>query len=279
MVNNDSLEAKRPATLLYAAVAIVASVVIWGLVSPAALGAAAGAGGRFVGAKIADKLASRAAAAATAKSQNAVRDATLSAAQDAGYVVPPSAVNPSFLTKRMESIAGKAAIGQQAAAQNQGVTNALARRAVGLADDAPIDEAALETIRKTQGQAYEAVAKLSRNASDALDALRQARFDANAQWKFYNRSGDPAAQKAAETASKAAKFWEQFLESEAQTAGRADLIPALREARTLIAKTHDVERALNESTGDVIASTLGKRLAQGAPLTDELETIARFTRW
>lgn len=37
----DSLEPKRPPTLLYAAVAIVASVVIWGLVSPAALGAAA----------------------------------------------------------------------------------------------------------------------------------------------------------------------------------------------------------------------------------------------
>lgn len=41
MVNNDSLEPKRSSTLLYAAIAIVASVVIWGLVSPAGLGAAA----------------------------------------------------------------------------------------------------------------------------------------------------------------------------------------------------------------------------------------------
>lgn len=40
---NGSLEEKQPRALLYAAVAIVASVVVWGSVSPAALGAAAAA--------------------------------------------------------------------------------------------------------------------------------------------------------------------------------------------------------------------------------------------
>jgi hypothetical protein len=48
-----------------------------------------------------------------------------------------------------------------------------------------------------------------------------------------------------------------------------------RKARTLIAKTHTVERALEESTGKVVASKIGRQYTSGKPLTGELETIGR----
>jgi len=221
-------------------------------------------------------LAAKPAAAAADKSRNAVRDATFKAAQDEGYVVPPSAVNPSWINKRLESVAGKAAVSQEATVRNQEATNAIIRKELGLAADQPISDTALEALRKGHGKTYAEVAKLSDDAAQALEALKQSRADTTAYFKHYQRSADPAALARAKAAQSDAVFWEKFLEGEAQSAGRPELIPELRAARKAIAQTHDVERALNTSTGNVDATTLGRMVDKGKPLTGGLETAARF---
>lgn len=245
-----------------------------------AIGAGAGAAGQFAGQKLGQFLQDRAtrltSEAAAKESQNAVRDATLKAAQEAGYVVPPSAVNPSWVNKRLESIAGKAAVGQEAAVRNQEVTNTLARKAVGLPENAPVTEKALEGVRTAAGKAYQEVGALSPIAKQDLEALKQARFDANAQFKFYNRTGDPAVLKQAKEARELVDMLEQSLESEAANAGRADLIPALVEARKQIAKTYDVGRAVNVGDGSVSAPVIGRLLDKGRPLTEELATVGKM---
>lgn len=244
------------------------------------MGGVAGAGGQFAANKLAaaltGKLGTSTAAAEKANALNAPKAATLAAGQEAGYVLPPSAVNPSWINKRLESIAGKAAVGQEAAVRNQEVTNGLARKAAGLADDVPVTEAALAGVRKAAGQPYQEVGALSKIAADDLEALKAARFDANAQFKFYNRTGDPAVLAKAKEARALSDMLETSLESEAATAGRSELIPALRDARKQIAKTYDIGRAVNVGDASVSAPVIGRLLDKGRPLTGELETIGKM---
>lgn len=259
-----------------------------------------GAGTQFLGNMAASNLQARAqaknAAADAAESRNAVRDRTLKAAQDEGFVVPPSAVKQSGLVRRLESVAGKAAIGQEAAVRNQAVTNKLAARELGIPENTPITEDVLNAFRDRIAAPYREVAGLagdqrtygglrvgdqvisdtrqvSRNVGkDLLGELKDARFEANAQWKFYDRSADPNALKAAEAASARAAEIETTLEGIAQAAGKPELVQQLRDARTAIAKSFDIERALNDATGDVSARVLSKR----PYLTGPLETAANF---
>lgn len=230
-------------------------------------GMAGGLGGQVIGNKLSQVAQNRISNLNTAQGQNTVRDATLRSAQDAGYVVPGSAVKPTWVGNRLESIAGKAALGQEASHRNQLVTNNLARKELGIPENQAISIPTLESIRKTEGQVYAQVSALSKNATDALDALKQARSDATLYFKHYDRSGDPASLNRAQQAAADSKLWETFLESEAVAAGKPDLVTALRAARQKIAKTYDVERALNTSTGDVSATVLARAVDQGRPLS------------
>jgi hypothetical protein len=134
------------------------------------LGAGGGAAGSLIGGKIADIAGavkeSRNAAAQSLASLSAERDATLAAGRAAGYVVPPTAVNPGAVNTALESISGKAATRQAAAETNQKVTNTLVRQDLGLASDAPITAQALAGVRAQAGKAYEAVRGAGTVASD-----------------------------------------------------------------------------------------------------------------
>jgi hypothetical protein len=226
--------------------------------------------------KIGEAAANREAAAKALQSKNAMRDATLREGQAAGYVVPASTVNPSMSNKVIESIAGKDAIKQESSLRNQQVTNQLARKALGLPDDAPISEAALKGLRKTAGQPYRDVSGLSQEASAALEVLKDARHQANAYNKHYRVSADPASLKQAKDYGAAAEALEQRIEQIATQSGRPELVQALRDARKQIAKTWEVENALNVGTGDVSARILGRSLDKGKPLSGELETVGKF---
>jgi len=118
----------------------------------AALGAGLGAAGQQLGQRggqyLQSRLNAQRAQLATQQGQNATRDATISAAREAGYLIPPSSVNPTFKNQVLESISGKIATAQTAASRNQPVTERLVRQAVGLADDKPITSAAMKGIRK-----------------------------------------------------------------------------------------------------------------------------------
>jgi len=213
---------------------------------------------------------------------------------NAGYILPPATVNPTFANRAMESVSGKMATQQIASVQNQETTKSIVRKALNLAPDAPIDLAALETVRKDAGKAYKAIADLpvapGVTASSVMnrapvaeikpkvmiEELKQARNDAQSYFKAYNVSANPEQLAMARAADAQAAGIEQTLEDYAQSLGRSDLLPALREARMKIAQTYTVERALNDSTGSIDATVLGKIFKKGKPLSDGLETVGRF---
>lgn len=210
------------------------------------------------------------------KAEQSVRDKVLSAGQEAGYVVPPSTVNPSFLNKRLEGIAGKAATGQETSLRNQETTNRLMAKELGLQPGTPITEGELNKFRENAAKPYRELADVSLDAKSALDELKQARFDAKLYWNSYNRTGEPAAYKQAKKLDSEVATWEQVLEEEALKANKPELIPALRQARQEIAKSYDIEKALNIGTGDISAPALARALDKGAPFTGNLRTVAEF---
>ena len=270
--------------------AIAPAAGVAGLVKNVATGLASGAVGKTVeevtGSKAAGVVAgvltpmapSAVRALATELKLNAVARQTLEEGVAAGYVVPPSSVKPSMVSNKLESIAGKASVRQEAALRNQNVTDALGRKAIGMTDNTIPFEVAIEDARTTAGHAYQAIANISPIASSALMKLREARQEATAYYKHYNRSADPASLNTAKTADARADMLERVLEREATRAGQPQLVPQLREARTQIAKTYDLERALNESNDHLDASAIGRMLKNGRPLTGELLTIGKFAR-
>jgi hypothetical protein len=81
---------------------------------------------------------------------NAVRDATLRAGQQEGYVVTPGSVSPTGKNIIAERMAGKSHLEQLASVQNQVVTDKLARRAAGISETAPLTSATMQDIRKAE---------------------------------------------------------------------------------------------------------------------------------
>ncbi len=209
---------------------------------------------------------------------NPTKAATLAEGQKAGYVIPPSTVNPSWLTNRLESIGGKAAVGQEAAKRNQEVTNALVAKSLGLPKDTTVTPELLSDFRSQQGKVYEDISKISGDAKNALNELKQARHDSKVQWNFYNKSGNPEALTAAKNADGLAEMATDELEREAREAGRSELVKELASARVKIAKSYDVSRALNAASGEINAPTLGRLFAKRGEksMTGELATIGKM---
>lgn len=281
----------------------------------AVFGAIGGAAGKGVGdvlgsgvSKLRNLAQGRAAAA---KAANAGRDAAAATARDAGYVLPPTEVRPNALNSLLEGASGKIKTSQAASARHQGVTNRLAKQAIGAADDAPLSPDALKAIRDEASKAYQAVASsgtitpgprygqaLDAIVADAkqaakdfpggkpsallneIDALRSGQFDAAsavAKIRELRAAGDAAyggGDKAlGKGLKKGAAALEDAIEEHLKTAG-PDLLKQFRDARQLIAKTYSVEGAMNKSTGDVSAASLAAMLKRGKPLSGELKQIA-----
>jgi hypothetical protein len=239
----------------------------------------------------------RAGQALGAKTHQNVNPQLLDSAKDAigaGYVIPPATVKPTFTNRVLESTAGKMATQQMASAKNQNVTQGLIRKALGLPEDATLNLATLEGIRKEAGKAYQAIADLpvkpAQGASglmnqaeqaaikprQMIESLKQARNDAQSWFKSYNASANPEHLAKAKAAESLASQLEDTLEGYAASLNAPELLPALREARKRIAQTYTVERALNEATGSVDARVFGKLFAKGKPLSDGLEKVGRF---
>ncbi|MFZ4110390.1 MAG: hypothetical protein ACOYKQ_07970 [Polymorphobacter sp.] len=146
------------------------------------LGGGIGAAAKVGGDKLASVLANRGAAnAANATTQNAVRDAAITEARQAGYTIPPASANPTLLNRMTEGFAGKISTAQGAAIKNQPVTDALVRKSLGLADDAPLTRETLAGIRQQAGQLYAPVRGLG--AVQADDAFLQTVDDIGARFQ------------------------------------------------------------------------------------------------
>jgi hypothetical protein len=230
----------------------------------------------------------------------------VTAAREAGYVVPPSQARESVVNRLLEGTAGKRSTEQAASVRNQVVTNRLANETLGLAPDVQLTPAVLDSVRAEAGKAYQAVAGLgdfnvtggvklpsevkvrsvldpyvmtSSNKVDAGELVRawkQANADATAYYRAYGRDANPETLAKAKQAVDSAKQIDLFLNTELKAKGLDDLLSDLKDARVQIAKTHSVEDALNPVTGNVDAKKLAARLEKGKPLSGGIETAGRF---
>jgi len=243
--------------------------------------------GNEIGSTLAQNATSKASELASQASKNSVRDATLSEGLDAGFSIPRSLYNPSFFSNRLESLGGKAAVKQQAASNNQEAINNLAKKSLGIPEDQPLTKSFLDNLKRQAAAPYEEVANLPKTNTGAmlnkwsdpradLEALKQARNDAQGWFDAYNRSKSPLDLANAKAASAQAASLEAALEGYAKESGKPDLVNSLIEARKKIAQIYDVRRSLNDATGDVSPNVFGSLYEKGKPLSDGLETIGKM---
>ena len=235
------------------------------------------------------------------ESANAVRDESLRMGRDEGMLVAPGDIASTgvkgWINRRLESFGGKDAIRQEINVRNQEMTNAVAQRVLGLPKGTAVTEKLLDDYREVMAAPYREVAALPtlppsrvqgirgyplfgptpQSAADALKELRQARIDSNAQWKDFQANKKVESRDNAVALDKRIESLEGHIEKTAIAAGRPDLIPALQEARTKIAQSWDIDRALNTGNADVSARILQGMLNKGRPLGGELKSVAEFT--
>src|SRR5574343_237838 len=235
-------------------------------------------------------------------------------AQSAGYVVPPVTSNPTMVNKVAEGIAGKLTTAQLASSKNQAVTTRMASEALGLNPETPLTLGAVQAVRKEAGQAYEAIRgagtvqmdkKLweainaaenvfkganrsfpgvaSNPAAERISALRQNQFDAGdavdaiaVLREYAETAGRQGEKLIAKTYRNLATAMEDSRGRHLEASGNAAAVDAFRSARTLIAKTYSVEKAINPVTGEVSATVLARELAKGKPMTGPLRKAAEF---
>jgi hypothetical protein len=125
------------------------------------VGLALGSGSQYAGTTaarmIGEKAAGRQIQSAQQQAQNAVRDQALQAGRKAGYVVPPSTINPTLVNQGIESVGGKIATQQQASVTNQKVTDTLGREALGLKPSASLTDPIIKSMKASEGKAYAAI--------------------------------------------------------------------------------------------------------------------------
>lgn len=221
-------------------------------------------------------------ATAQVPNPNAVKEETINRGREAGYVLPPSEMSPNgtpgFITRQLEGLGGKAAMGQSASIRNQQTTNDLVRRDLGLGGQGQISPAELDAARHPFFDVYNRVGRISPDASIALREWRQANNDARSYDRHYQRSADPQSQQRAQIARNQADGWQQVLEQEAMNSGHPDLINQLRDARVNLARIGSAESALNDATGDISARELAKMQDNGVPLNGGMREAANFSQ-
>lgn len=246
--------------------------------------------------------------------QRATMAGNVTAAQKAGYVVPPATSNPTATNKVLEGAAGKLTTAQLASATNQSNTARLAAKALGLPEDVPLTLGSIQAVRQEAGKAYEAVrgagtvqmdgqlwSALNRAEAAAaganrsfpgvasnpaiarIEALRQNQFDAGGAVDAIRVLRDYAdeafaqgSKAAGKTYKSAATALEDALDRHLASSGNEGAVNAFRAARQLIAKTYSVESAFNQTTGQVSATKLAAALSKGKPLSGELKQVAEF---
>ena len=287
-----------------------------GLVDPDSAGIGAALGGALPpGLKIVGKVGSAIGAKLAGPGIAPEVLQSVQTARGAGYVIPPTQAKPTLINRALEGFAGKLTTAQNASARNQGVTNELARKAIGAAD---LSEAGIAQVRSQANQAYDALGSVGKFQADtgfsqALDnaasmsaAMRQnfpelanskvddliaslksrPEFDAQptieaikqfrADAATNKAALDPAAKALGKAQGKIAGALEDMIERNLQASGNPELLAGYRAARQTLAKTYQVEKALNRTSGSVDANKLAQMMQKGKPMTGDLRTIADF---
>jgi hypothetical protein len=235
---------------------------------------------------------------------------------DAGYVVPPTQVNPTFLNRTLEGFSGKITTAQNASAKNQSVTNELAKKAINADELSP---SGLAIVRNNANKAYDELGsvgkfKVDKEFSDALDKAgeqtkqmlqdfpelqnqqvtklvesmqNKGEFNAQSTIEAIKRlrsdaatnkiALDPEKKGLGRAQSNIAKSLEDLIDRNLQKIGKTELLSKYRNARQTLAKTYDIEKALNPASENIDASKFAALLKKNRPLTDELKQIAEFS--
>lgn len=221
-----------------------------------------------------------------------------------------------FVNKTLEGAAGKISTGQKASLINQPITNQTIAKELGLPLDQPISIEALKKVRVVSGQAYDEVKQLgtivtdkkfavalddivsaTRNAEkdfpglgdtkleDIVKSLKQPQFMADnaiAAIKLIRNKSDAAFAQNDKTLGgayrKATVVLEDMIERAAEKSNNPALLENFRKARSDIAKTYSVEKALNDATGNVAARKLAAQLSRGKPLSGDIKKVAQFAQ-
>jgi hypothetical protein len=114
-------------------------------------------------------------------------------ARKAGYVAPPSTVNPTFANRATEGVAGKLTTAQMASARNQSTTNTLAQTELGLSGNAPLTKGAIKEVRQGALEAYKVIRGAGSMAKDpkflsALDDIEANAAGANKSFPGLSKS-------------------------------------------------------------------------------------------
>jgi len=256
------------------------------------------AGGNALAQRATKSAAQKASDIARLKAQRATRDASLKTIQDAGYSVTPSQANAGLFPRFMEGISGKYKTEQAMGLKNQPLTNKAAARALNMPEDAALSDAVLDSFREVVEEPYRKVAALPKrqqvtaksnymdwnqptqgvkgfDPATSLQDLKEARYKAKLLWKGANQ-GNPGALELARETDNVAKNIENQIEQYAIENGDDELVNALRASRKEIAKSHTIEKALNDTTGDVDAVALGNELTRGNLIPDELMAAGKL---
>jgi len=193
---------------------------------------------------------------------------------------PGVAITPELL-QRIRNVAGQAYEGLRNwpsmiyttpqfrnVIQNLGdVTEAMRRSYPGLAED-------MSQSNVIQ-QLSQGLDQFAHDPAGLLDMSRKLRSDATVNMK---NGKDVETYTLGAAQRRAANALEDMMEQEISSAGNPQVTQRFRIARQLIAKTHDIEYALNDTTGDVSARKLAMLYHRGQPLTGGLERAARFAQ-
>jgi hypothetical protein len=115
------------------------------------------------------------------------------------------------------------------------------------------------------------------DSSSAVEYVKKLRQQASANLSFA-ASADPTKKALGLAQREAAASLEDMVIRHLEATGKGALATRFDKARTLIAKTYSVEGALNEGTGNVVASQLANQLKKGKPLSGGLDLAARFAQ-
>lgn len=236
--------------------------------------------------------------------------------REAGYVIPPTQANPTLTNRLLEGFSGKITTAQNASARNQGVTNELAKKAINapeltpeglasvraqankaydaLGQSAPFqaDDAFRASLERAGASSKQLKADFPELVNKDVDSLVEglagrAEFDAQSTIEAIKRlrssasankiGTDPEKKALGQVQAKVSAALEELVERNLQAQGNPEALQAYRAARQTLAKTYDIEKALNPASGNVDANKLAQLLKKGRPLTDELNTIAQFS--
>jgi len=241
--------------------------------------------------------------------QQLIRDA-----QQQGFVIPPSQISGSTVANVLEGTAGKPRVKNQASIQNQPLTNARAREAIGMKPETEISPETLAGVRAEAHQAYRDIrgageittdVKFRKDLADAISSPQKAKADfpeldlldddvikavkAVQRQTFDADSGVTAVIALREAADQAfgakrasagrvyrqaADAIDDAMDRSLIRGGQSDLVNSYRAARERIAKTYTIQDSLTGT--DVSGAKLAAAARAGRPLDANLQLIARL---